>query len=66
MLITYLFRHTLEFRSHIFKIFFASGGKGALTSLTKNPADVPVIAARLVTLSSAFGINQIKYNFNNG
>jgi len=33
MLTTYLFRNTSEapFRSQIFKIFFASGGKGALT-----------------------------------
>jgi len=29
------------FRSQIFKIFFASGGKGALTSRNQNPADVP-------------------------
>ena len=34
MLTTYLFRYILQnapFRSQIFKIFFASGGKGALT-----------------------------------
>ena len=39
MLTTYLFRllQNAPFRSQIFKIFFASGGKGArLTPLTKN------------------------------
>jgi len=37
MLTTYLFRYTSEctFRSQIFKIFFASDGSGALTTLTK-------------------------------
>ena len=37
MLTTYLFRYTSECTifSHIFKIFFASGGKEALTPLTK-------------------------------
>jgi len=30
------------FRSQIFQIFFASGGKGALTHPDQNPADVPV------------------------
>ena len=34
MLTTYLFRYT-SFRSQIFKIFFASSDKGALTPLTK-------------------------------
>jgi len=38
MLTTYLFRYTLiqnaPFRRQIFNIFFASGGKGALTPLT--------------------------------
>ena len=34
MLTTYLFTDA-PFRSQIFKIFFASGGKGALTPLTK-------------------------------
>jgi len=39
MLTTYLFRYTSECTSpwQIFKIFFASGGKGALTPLTKIP-----------------------------
>jgi len=38
ILTTYLFRYTSEcapFRNQIFKIFFASGGKGALAPLTK-------------------------------
>jgi len=30
------------FRSQIFKIFFASGGKGALIPRNQNPAEVPV------------------------
>jgi len=41
MLTTYLghsdILHNAPFRSQIFKIFFASGGKGALTPLTKVP-----------------------------
>jgi len=43
LLTTYLFRYTPEctFRSQIFLIFFASGGKGALTPSNQNPADVP-------------------------
>jgi len=45
MLTTYLFRYrpllqNAPFRSQIFKIFFASGGKGALTRY-QNPANVP-------------------------
>jgi len=38
MLTTYIYSYILQdapFRSQIFKIFFASGGKGALTPLTK-------------------------------
>jgi len=35
MLNTYLFRYTAPLCSQIFKIFFVSGGKGALTPLTK-------------------------------
>ena len=37
MMTTYVFRYTSEctIRSQIFRIFFASGGKGALTPLTK-------------------------------
>jgi len=44
MLTTCFFSDILQnapFRSHIFKIFFASGGKGALTPSNQNPADVP-------------------------
>ena len=45
MLTTYLLRYSLPqnapFRSQIFKIFFALGGKGALTPANQNPADVP-------------------------
>jgi len=44
MLTTYLFRlpilQNAPFHSQIFKIFFASSGKGAL-SPNQNPADVP-------------------------
>ena len=44
MLTTYLFRYTSEvpFRCQIFKIFFASGGKRALTPPNQNPADAAV------------------------
>jgi len=44
MLTTYLFRYT-PFRSQIFKIFFASGGKGHIDPLTKilrTPLTVPI------------------------
>jgi len=45
MLTTYLFRYgpiqNAPFRSQIFKIFFASGGKRALTLPNQNPADAP-------------------------
>ena len=43
MLTAYFFSDILQnapFRSEIFLIFFASGGKGALTP-NQNPADVP-------------------------
>jgi len=36
------------FRSQIFKIFFASGGTGALTPPNQNPADVPGAATAAV------------------
>jgi len=41
MLTTYLFRYTSDCTvcSQIFKIFFASGGKGALSPPNQNPAD---------------------------
>ena len=41
MLTTYLFRYT-PFRSQIFKIFFASGGKRAHGPPNQNPADALV------------------------
>jgi len=36
----YLLLQNAPFRSKIFKIFFVSGGKGALTPLNQNTADV--------------------------
>ena len=44
MLTTFIYSDILQnapFRSQIFLIFFASGGKGALTPHNQNPADVP-------------------------
>ena len=42
------------FRSQIFKIFFATGGKWALTPHNQNPADVPGLKSDRISFRSSF------------